>query len=107
MSDSLNKPKLNFNNSIELFSQAKKLFPGGVNSPARDFSQVGDYPLFIQRAKKAHLFDVDGNRYIDYVNSWGASIAGHSNEEVVDFFIPSFRRRFLLWCSHQKLHRIS
>jgi len=70
-------------NSIELFAQAQKLLPGGVNSPVRAFRAVGGQPLFIRKGEGAYMFDVDGNRYIDYVLSWGPLILGHANPRVV------------------------
>ena len=60
------------------FERAKRLMPGGVNSPARAFGGVGGQPIFIDRAAGAYLFDIDGNRYIDYVGSWGPMILGHA-----------------------------
>jgi glutamate-1-semialdehyde 2,1-aminomutase len=60
--------------SIELFEQAQTIFPGGVNSPVRAFRAVGGQPLFIERGEGPYLFDVDGNRFIDYVLSWGPLI---------------------------------
>jgi len=74
---------MNINKSIELFQQAQNLFPGGVNSPVRAFRAVGGQPLFIGRGEGAYLFDVDGNRYIDYVLSWGPLITGHAHPDVV------------------------
>jgi glutamate-1-semialdehyde 2,1-aminomutase len=70
--------------SIELFEQAKQLLPGGVDSPVRAFSAVGGQPLFIERGAGPYLYDVDGNRYIDYVLSWGPLIAGHAHPRVVE-----------------------
>ena len=67
----------------ELFSRAKRLIPGGVNSPVRAFGAVGGTPRFFARAAGAHLWDVDGKRYVDYVGSWGPMIAGHSHPAVV------------------------
>ncbi|MGR3809097.1 glutamate-1-semialdehyde 2,1-aminomutase [Jiulongibacter sp. NS-SX5] len=64
--------------SAELFSKAQKYIPGGVNSPVRAFKAVGGNPLFIERAKGAYLYDVDGNEYIDMINSWGPMILGHA-----------------------------
>ena len=69
--------------SETLFDRAQKVIPGGVNSPVRAFKGVGGTPLFIARAEQAYLFDADGNRYIDYVGSWGPMIAGHSNPEII------------------------
>jgi glutamate-1-semialdehyde 2,1-aminomutase len=69
--------------SAAAFDRALRLMPGGVNSPARAFGAVGGTPLFIDRADGAYLFDVDGNRYIDYIGSWGPIILGHRHPEVV------------------------
>ena len=70
--------------SAELFEQANKFIPGGVNSPVRAFKSVGGTPLFIERAEDAYLYDADGKRYIDYVGSWGPMIAGHANPDVIE-----------------------
>ncbi|MCB8983766.1 MAG: glutamate-1-semialdehyde 2,1-aminomutase [Ardenticatenaceae bacterium] len=69
--------------SIELFAEAQKLLPGGVDSPVRAFRAVGGQPLFIQQGDGAYLTDVDGNRYVDYVLSWGPLILGHAHPQVV------------------------
>ena len=69
--------------SAELFEGAKKLIPGGVNSPVRAYGGVGGTPRFIERGEGAYLYDVDGNRYIDYVLSWGPLILGHTHPSVV------------------------
>lgn len=69
--------------SEALFQQAQQFIPGGVNSPVRAFRGVGGTPRFIARAEGAYLFDVDGQRYIDYIGSWGPMIAGHAHPEVV------------------------
>ncbi|MEO8820704.1 MAG: glutamate-1-semialdehyde 2,1-aminomutase [Ginsengibacter sp.] len=74
---------MNIFKSIELFQRAQLSIPGGVNSPVRAFKSVGGTPLFIKSAKGAHLFDEDGNKYIDYINSWGPMILGHAYEPVV------------------------
>ena len=74
---------LNIPISIESFQNAQKILPGGVDSPVRAFRAVGGQPLFIQRGEGAYLYDVDGNRYIDYVLSWGPLILGHAHPEVV------------------------
>lgn len=68
--------------SHALFERARTLLPGGVNSPVRAFKSVGGEPFFVQRADGPYLFDVDGNRYIDYVGSWGPMIAGHNHASV-------------------------
>lgn len=75
---------MNINKSIALFQEAQTVFPGGVNSPVRAFRAVGGQPLFIERGEGAYLFDVDGNRFIDYVLSWGPLITGHAHPKVVD-----------------------
>lgn len=67
-----------------LFEQSKKLIPGGVNSPVRAYGAVGRNPIFIEKGKGSHIFDVDGNEYIDYVCSWGPGILGHANHRVID-----------------------
>jgi glutamate-1-semialdehyde 2,1-aminomutase len=74
---------VNINKSISLFQEAQKLLPGGVDSPVRAFSAVGGQPLFIECGEGPYLFDVDGNRYIDYVLSWGPLITGHAHPKVV------------------------
>ncbi|CAN5183561.1 glutamate-1-semialdehyde 2,1-aminomutase [soil metagenome] len=74
---------MNNNHSNELFEKAKKYFPGGVNSPVRAFRSVGGAPLFIKKGKGAHIWDEDGNEFIDYCCSWGPLIHGHADERVV------------------------
>jgi glutamate-1-semialdehyde 2,1-aminomutase len=75
---------LNIKHSNELYQQALNLLPGGVDSPVRAFGAVGGKPLFIKKGSGPFLYDVDDNRYIDYVLSWGPLILGHANPEVVD-----------------------
>ncbi len=70
--------------SQELFEQARRLIPGGVNSPVRAFRGVGGDPVFFARGQGAYLYDVDGNEYIDYVGSWGPLIVGHAHPEIVE-----------------------
>jgi len=70
-------------NSSLLFPRAKKVMPGGVNSPVRAFNAVGGDPLFIKQAKGSRMIDVDGNEFIDYVGSWGPLIFGHAHPEIV------------------------
>ena len=70
--------------SEELYSRAKELMPGGVNSPVRAFLSVGGTPRFIRRAKEQYLYDEDGNAYIDYIGSWGPMILGHNPDFVLD-----------------------
>ncbi|SME96994.1 glutamate-1-semialdehyde 2,1-aminomutase [Pseudobacteriovorax antillogorgiicola] len=74
---------LNRHKSQDLFKDAKEILPGGVNSPVRAFGAVGGEPLFIERAEGPYLYDADGNRYIDYIGSWGPAIIGHAHPEVV------------------------
>lgn len=69
--------------SKALFTKACEVIPGGVNSPVRAFKSVGGTPPFISHAKGAHIFDVDGNKYIDFVGSWGPMILGHAHDEVL------------------------
>lgn len=68
----------------EIFTQSKKIIPGGVNSPVRSFNSVGGVPFFTQKAKDCYLYDIERNQYIDYVCSWGANIVGHANQKVVN-----------------------
>ena len=70
--------------SQELFDKAKRYIPGGVNSPVRAFGAVGGVPRFIDRAEGSHIWDVDGNEFIDYVCSWGPGILGHAHPRVID-----------------------
>ena len=71
--------------SARLFQQAQALIPGGVNSPARSFRGVGgEHPLFIQRGQGSHIWDADGNEYVDFVGSWGPLILGHAHPRVVE-----------------------
>jgi glutamate-1-semialdehyde 2,1-aminomutase len=72
------------NRSEQLFEKAKKHIPGGVNSPVRAFNGVGGTPVFFQKGEGAYVFDEDGNRYIDYVNSWGPLILGHGAPTVLE-----------------------
>jgi glutamate-1-semialdehyde 2,1-aminomutase len=69
--------------SQQLFAEAQRLLPGGVDSPVRAFQAVGGQPLFIERGEGAYLYDVDGNRFVDYVLSWGPLILGHAHPRVV------------------------
>ena len=82
---------MNTERSHDLFSRAQSLMPGGVNSPVRAFKSVGGEPFFVQRADGPYLFDADGNRYIDYVGSWGPMIVGHSHPKVLDAVIDTAR----------------
>ncbi len=71
------------NQSAALFEKARMYFPGGVNSPVRAFRSVGGNPLFIEKGKGSHIWDADGNEYIDYCCSWGPLILGHANDAVL------------------------
>ncbi|MEX0812296.1 MAG: glutamate-1-semialdehyde 2,1-aminomutase [Chitinophagales bacterium] len=75
---------MNLETSKELFKRAQNFIPGGVNSPVRAFKSVGGDPIFFKSAKGAYLTDVDGNRYIDYVGSWGPMILGNAYEPVIE-----------------------
>ena len=74
---------MNISRSAELFAAAQQVIPGGVNSPVRAFRGVGGTPLFIDHARGPHLWDADGNRYIDYVLSWGPMVLGHASDQVI------------------------
>jgi len=78
--------------SEQLFNQAQSVIPGGVNSPVRAFKAVGGTPLFIEHAEGAYLYDVDGQRYIDYVLSWGPMIAGHNHPRIRDAVIEKVKQ---------------
>ncbi len=73
-----------YQRSSALFDEAQKYIPGGVNSPVRAFKSVGGVPVFMKSAKGAYLTDVDDNVYIDYINSWGPAILGHTHPEVLE-----------------------
>ena len=73
---------LNTTRSSEIFKAAQDILPGGVNSPVRAFKSVGGNPIVFDRVKGAYAFDVDGNKYVDYVGSWGPAICGHANDRV-------------------------
>lgn len=75
--------------SEELFAQAQKHIPGGVNSPVRAFKAVGGAPIFFEKALGAYAWDADGNRYIDYVQSWGPMVLGHAHPEVINTVIET------------------
>ncbi|HEU5382708.1 MAG TPA: glutamate-1-semialdehyde 2,1-aminomutase [Ktedonobacteraceae bacterium] len=85
---------LHFVRSRALFAEAQQLMPGGVNSPVRAFRGVGGDPVFIERASGSYLFDVDGNRYLDYVQSWGPMILGHAYPSVLQAVTEASARGF-------------
>ncbi|WP_396151449.1 glutamate-1-semialdehyde 2,1-aminomutase [Flavobacterium sp.] len=74
---------MQYQRSSKLFAEAEKVIPGGVNSPVRAFKGVGGTPIFAKSAKGAYLYDEDGNKLIDYINSWGPMILGHAHEPVI------------------------
>src|SRR5262252_2912190 len=78
--------------SQEAFEQARRVIPGGVNSPARAFGAVGGQPPFIARGEGPFLYDVDGNQYLDYIGSWGPLILGHAHPRVVRAIEETVRR---------------
>ncbi len=80
---------MNITKSKELYQEACKLMPGGVNSPVRAFGSVGRDPLFIDHGKGSRIVDVDGNQYIDYVCSWGPGILGHAHPEVIEAVVKA------------------
>ena len=81
-----------YQRSSQLFAEAEKVIPGGVNSPVRAFKGVGGTPIFAKSAKGAYLYDEDGNRLIDYINSWGPMILGHAFQPVVDAIIDKAQK---------------
>lgn len=81
-----------YQRSSQLFAEAEKVIPGGVNSPVRAFKSVGGTPIFVKEAKGAYLYDEDGNRLIDYINSWGPMILGHAYEPVVQAVIEKAKK---------------
>lgn len=81
-----------YKRSSELFEAAEKVIPGGVNSPVRAFKAVGGTPIFVKEARGAYLYDEDGNRLIDYINSWGPMILGHAYEPVVNAIIERAKK---------------
>ena len=74
---------MNFSTSKTLYDRANHVIPGGVNSPVRAFNSVGGTPIFMKKAEGAYLFDEDGNKYIDYIGSWGPMLLGHAEPDVV------------------------
>ena len=76
--------------SEELFARAVKRIPGGVNSPVRAYGSVTEAPRFIRRASGTKIYDVDGNAYIDYIDSWGPMILGHNDERIREAVTVSY-----------------
>ncbi|MFL1895094.1 glutamate-1-semialdehyde 2,1-aminomutase [Aquimarina sp. 2-A2] len=81
-----------YKRSSALFAEAQKVIPGGVNSPVRAFKAVGGDPIFVTRAQGAYLYDADGNRLIDYINSWGPMILGHAYAPVVEAVVETAKK---------------
>lgn len=81
-----------YQRSSQLFAEAEQVIPGGVNSPVRAFKAVGGTPIFVKEAKGAYLYDEDGNKLIDYINSWGPMILGHAYEPVVNAVIDRAKK---------------
>ncbi len=81
-----------YKRSSELFKEAKKVIPGGVNSPVRAFKSVGGVPVFASSARGAYVYDEDGNKYIDYISSWGPMILGHAHENVTNAVIETTKK---------------
>ncbi|MCH4554054.1 glutamate-1-semialdehyde 2,1-aminomutase [Aestuariibaculum lutulentum] len=81
-----------YKRSSALFAEAEKVIPGGVNSPVRAFKGVGGTPIFVKEAKGAYLYDEDGNKLIDYINSWGPMILGHAYQPVVDAVVEKAKK---------------
>jgi glutamate-1-semialdehyde 2,1-aminomutase len=83
---------MKYQRSSSLFAEAQNVIPGGVNSPVRAFKAVGGTPVFVEKAKGAYLYDVDGNKLIDYINSWGPMILGHAYDPVVNAVIEKAKK---------------
>lgn len=83
---------MNYQRSSALFTAALKVIPGGVNSPVRAFKAVGGTPIFVEKAKGAYLYDVDGNKLIDYINSWGPMLLGHAYQPVVNAIVEKAQK---------------
>src|SRR5258706_3454765 len=81
----------NTEQSRKLHKRAEQLIPGGVNSPVRAFRPVGGDPLYIVRGHESHIWDADGNQYVDYIGSWGPLILGHAAPTVVEAIISAAR----------------
>ena len=91
---------MNTETSKPLFERALHSIPGGVNSPVRAFKSVGGTPFFIKHAKGAYLFDADGNKYIDYIASWGPMILGHAYPAGGESDTGTSCIFYFLWSAH-------
>ena len=83
---------MNTHSSQNAFKEASLLIPGGVNSPVRAFSSVGGTPVFIDKGEGGYMLDIDGNRYVDYVQSWGPLIFGHADETIENAVIAAVKK---------------
>src|SRR5688500_14395085 len=83
---------MSYSRSQELFAEARRYIPGGVNSPVRAFRGVDGEPFFVDRAEGARIWDVDGNEYIDYVGTWGPAILGHAPKVVRDAIVTAAQK---------------
>ena len=92
---------MNYQRSSALFKAAQKVIPGGVNSPVRAFKAVGGTPIFVERAKGAYLYDVDGNRYVDFYCLMGPLILGHAYEPVLKACNRKSCFGHLFWNAHR------
>ncbi len=90
--DRVNAPTISHTRSAEAFAAARRVIPGGVNSPVRAFRSVGGTPVFVDRGQGSRFWDVDGNAYIDYVLSWGPLILGHAHPRVVEATTAALRK---------------
>ena len=92
---------MNTQKSNALFERAKKVMPGGVNSPVRAYRSVGMNPLFIERAKGNRIWDADGNELIDYVCSWGPNILGHRDPDIIAAVTAACERGLTYGACHE------
>ena len=83
-----------YQRSSALFKDAQEYIPGGVNSPVRAFKSVGGTPIFIQKAEGAYIYDEDGRAYVDYINSWGPMIIGHTDPRVLNATVEQMKNGF-------------
>src|SRR4051812_31897077 len=83
---------LNLDKSIQALNEARQYIPGGVNSPVRSFRGVGGTPPFIASASGSYMYDIDGNKYIDYIGSWGPMILGHAHPAVTAALTEAIQR---------------
>ena len=88
--------------SEELFQRAVKRIPGGVNSPVRAYGAIGEAPRFIDHAEGCHIYDADGKKYIDYIDSWGPMILGHNDERIKDAVIRASENGLSFGCATEK-----